>query len=331
MFNFDWRWILSTGCVWSVSFYDNLLLSTFFPLMGIAVLGGTYAIAARRNRGSEAGVEKARQRHLSMVILLTFLVYSSVSSTLFQAFACETLDDEKKYLRADYQIECDSAKHIAYQVYAGFMMVLYTAGIPVLYAFLLLRHRDLLTNTEGREDNLALKSTTDLWKPYKPGRYYYEIIECGRRILLTGVVVFIYPNTPSQIAVILVVAVFYMVVAESLEPYASRLDAWISRTGHVIVFLSMYVALLLKVDLSDERADGEAVFEAILVFSHACMVCAVVVQAIMMIVSWKAEREEISTPRIHRGGVISFAIPEDFSDRGDGSDASRSDAWYMEK
>lgn len=329
--NFDWSWILSTGCIWNVSFHDNLLLSTLCPLIGIAILGGTYAIAARRNRSSEAGLGRVRQRHLSMVLLLTFLVYSSVSSKLFQAFACETLDDDKNYLRADYRIECDSSEHIAHQIYAGFMMILYTAGIPLLYAVLLFRHRNVLTNPEGREEDLVLKSTTDLWKPYKPDRSYYEVIECGRRILLTGVVVFIYPNTPSQIAVILVVAVFYLVVAESLAPYASKLDVWVSRAGHVIVFLSVYVALLLKVDLSNERAGSERVFEVILVCAHACMICAVLVEATVMILLLRANNKETSMPRVRGGGVVSFVYPVELSERGDDDGASCFDAAYMEK
>ncbi|CAN0497746.1 unnamed protein product [Laminaria digitata] len=46
-----------------------------------------------------------------MMLLLTFLVYSSVSSILFQMFACDDLEDGKNYLRADYRVECDSSQH----------------------------------------------------------------------------------------------------------------------------------------------------------------------------------------------------------------------------
>ncbi|CAN0055978.1 unnamed protein product, partial [Sphacelaria rigidula] len=126
-----------------------------------------------------------------MVIFLTFLVYSSVSSILFQMFSCERLDDGKNYLRADYRIDCDSPKHVSLQIYAGFMIALYTAGIPAFYVALLVRHRDVLTNEVGRESDIRVRPITNLWSPYQPQRYYYEVIECGRRIALTGVVVFI--------------------------------------------------------------------------------------------------------------------------------------------
>ncbi|CAN0520317.1 unnamed protein product, partial [Scytosiphon promiscuus] len=111
-----------------------------------------------------------------------------------------------------------------------------------------------------------------LWGPYKPTRFYYEVIECGRRVLLAGVVVFIYPNTAAQVAVALMMAVFFVFLSEGLAPYESRWDAWLSRTGHAIVFTSMYVALLLKVDVSHERASSQSVFEVVLVSAHVCMI-----------------------------------------------------------
>ncbi|CAN0424457.1 unnamed protein product, partial [Scytosiphon promiscuus] len=88
-------------------------------------------------------------------------------------------------------------------------------------------------------------TTSSLWEPYTPKVFYYEVIECGRRILLTGVVVFIYPNTAAQIAVTLMIAFAFVVFSEGLAPYTSPWDTWISRMGHVVVFVSMYVALLL--------------------------------------------------------------------------------------
>ncbi|CAN0472731.1 unnamed protein product, partial [Laminaria digitata] len=197
-------------------------------------------------------------------------------------FACEKLDDGKNYLRADYQIECDSAKHEALQIYAGFMIALYTVGIPVAYATLPLGNREVLADKARRTQDQHVKAISDLWEPYKPGRFYYEVIECGRRVLLAGVVVFIYPNTSAQVAVALIMVVFFVFLSEGLATYESGWDAWLSRTGHAIVFTSMYLALLLKVKVSDERAGSQSVFEVVLVSAHACMIAAVVVESIIV-------------------------------------------------
>eukprot|EP00903_Cladosiphon_okamuranus_P017273 g15917.t1 len=302
VFNFDLGWILSAGCVLDIGFHDRLLISTICPIVGLLFLAGVYAAASRINRGSIETVESIWHKYVSLVLLLTFLVYASVSSTLFMTFVCEELDDGKNYLRADYRIECDSSKHRAFMGYAGCMILLYTVGIPAFYGALLFRDSDVLKRDhQDRERHARLTSTSDLWKPYRPSVFYYEVIECCRRILLAGVVAFIYPNTAAQIAITLMMAVVFAMLSEALAPYASRWDTWINRTGHAVVTSSMYVALLLKVDVSNERADSQKTFEAVLVAAHACMLLVILVESVVQAISmWVENRDEGSSRRRRR-------------------------------
>ena len=293
--NFDLSWVVSARCFLEVDFHDRLLWTTITPVITVGVLGATFAVAAYRCRGyPNAILQNARHKHVSMMLLVSFLVYSSVSSVVFQMFACDDLDDGKRYLRADYTIDCDSSRHRAFQIYAGVMILLYPIGIPTLYAGLLLQNHRLLLDGESRKKSLAVRPTLELWKPYKPHRYYYEVIECGRRILLAGVVVFIYPSTAAQIAITLSIAVVFVFVSEGMNPYDSTWDAWLSRTGHAVVFTSMYLALLLKVDVSGENDSSQKTFEMVLVGTHACMVLAVVVETVIIVFSLttKAQKED---------------------------------------
>eukprot|EP00752_Nemacystus_decipiens_P009937 g8861.t1 len=283
IFNFDLSWVLSAGCIVDVDFHDRLLMLTIGPMAAMLFLAATYATAARINRGHAEALQVIWNKHVSILILLTFFVYSSVSSTLFKTCACEELDDQKIYLRADYRIECDSSEHQAFQVYAGLMILLYTVGIPLFYGVLLFRDRKLLRKEDAdREESARVASTSDLWKPYRPSVFYYEVIECGRRVLLAGVVVFIYPNTAAQIAITLMIAVFFWLVSEAQSPYESRWDTWISRMGHAVIAVSMYVALLLKVDVSGERDDSQRMFEAFLVATHGCMILSIILETIIV-------------------------------------------------
>eukprot|EP00903_Cladosiphon_okamuranus_P005767 g5717.t2 len=301
--NFDLSWVLSAGCIMDVDFHDRLLMSTIGPIVAVLFLGCTYAAAIRIHRGATETLQNVRHKHVSLVLLLTFFVYSSVSSVLFSTFACEVLEDGKNYLRSDYRIECDSARHRGFQVYAGFMIVVYTVGIPAFYAALLFKDRDILRQ-EKRDRGSAsrVSSTSNLWQPYKPSVFYYEVIECARRILLAGVIVFIYPNSAPQIAISLMIAFAFVLISEGLAPYASRWDHWISRTGHVVVISSMYVALLLKVDVSSERSSSQKVFEGVLVAVHVVMVLVVLVETIVMGLALRAEHREDPRPRLRTSG-----------------------------
>ena len=121
-----------------------------------------------------------------------------------------------------YRIECDSPKHKVLQVYAGFMIVVYTVGIPAFYAVLLFRYREILRHDQADREEIARVSfTSDLWEPYKPSRFYYEVVARGRRVFLAGVVVFIYLNTAAQIAISLLMAFAFALASEGLAPYAS--------------------------------------------------------------------------------------------------------------
>ena len=163
------------------------------------------------------------------------------------------------------------------------MVTIYTLGIPAFYATLLFKNRDILKTNETSPNNCSrVLPASSLWKPYKPTVFFFEVIEVVRRALLVGVVVFFNPNTASQIAVTLVLDFIFVVLSEGLDPCVSKWDTWLSRTGHVVVFVSVYVALLLKVGVSSERHDSQKAFEVILILFNACTIAAVIIEAFVM-------------------------------------------------
>ena len=294
VFNFDFSWILSAGCVMDIDFHDKLIVVTVTPILALAFLACTYMASYWKNCGNDEVLVKIHNRHVSMVLLLTFLVYSNVSSVLFKAFSCEHLDDGKYYVRSDYSIQCDSSKHVGIQVYAGVMIVVYTIGIPVFYGWLLFRDMDVLKVPES--DRVYYYSRvvaiSDLWQSYRPNVFYYEIVECLRRIILSSVVVFIYPNTSAQVAITLLLSFIFVMVYEVMRPYVSKWDTWMSRIGQIVVFVSMYLALLLKVDVSGERYESQKIFEGVLVFANSIMIVVVIAEAIATMLYLKSEKDE---------------------------------------
>lgn len=175
-------WFLICSSHFPVTLPDEIL-----NIVAMGVLALTYMIALRRNRGSEDAIQIVREKHVSMALWVTFLIYSSVSSIVFQMFSCDTLDDGQSYLRADYSILCDSPKHRSLQVYAAFMIFLYPVGIPLAYITLLLVNHERLKASPVRDSEcISVKAAVQLSSPYQPGCFYYEVVECARRVMLTG-------------------------------------------------------------------------------------------------------------------------------------------------
>lgn len=59
--------------------------------------------------------------------------------------------------------------------------------------------------------------------------YYFEVIDCGRRILLTGALIFIAPNTATQAAVACMFAFASLLGFELLRPHLDPVDSWLYR------------------------------------------------------------------------------------------------------
>ena len=68
--------------------------------------------------------------------------------------------------------------------------------------------------------------------------YYYEVIECGRRILLTGVLIFIAPHPAAQAAAACIFAFVSVLGFELLRPHLDPTDTWLYRLVRITALLS---------------------------------------------------------------------------------------------
>lgn len=109
------------------------------------------------------------------------------------------------------------------------------------------------------------------------------MIEFGRRLALTGVAAVVLPGSVAQIAIVILLAVVFLFVSESLSPFHSSIDMGLYRWGNGVVLGSMYVALLLKVDVSCEGTDTLSAFAWVLIAANVFMVVAVMAHSALMV------------------------------------------------
>ncbi|CAM9567596.1 unnamed protein product, partial [Laminaria digitata] len=258
-------WILSAGCLIESSFYHSLLVSTVGPLgiAGFVLL--SHAVSSRRCQADDPETRaKTNHRHASVLFWTSLLIYSTASSSIFQTFACDHLDDGTYFLRADHSLECYTTTHKAFMVYAGVMVGVYPIGIPASYALVLYRSRASLH--AGQVASTADAAIVrELRAPYRPQVYYYEVVECLRRVLLSGAVVLVFPNSAAQVAITFLLAIWSAAVLTVLHPYACRSHTWLARSSHAVVILSMYLALLQKIDDFSNEGSSQHVFACVLV------------------------------------------------------------------
>jgi preprotein translocase subunit YajC len=134
-------------------------------------------------------------------IAVAFLVVPSVTTTIFQIFPCDDLDDETSFLHADYSVDCDTTSHMSWVAYGALMLFVYPIGVLSLFTYLLVKNRKKLNQPdEERIKDQGLKRIIFLWEPYKPKYWWFEVFETARRLTMTGVLSAISPGSVVQLA-----------------------------------------------------------------------------------------------------------------------------------
>jgi hypothetical protein len=123
------------------------------------------------------------------------------------------------YMREDYSVRCDNNPS-----YSGFLGVasvcalLYPIGIPMFFYRLI---RD-------RNKDWARVGSNALHMNFLPEWAYFEVFELFRKLMLTSVVAFVMPGTPTQVMYLFIVDMLAMLVLVMCRPYASDPDDFLS-------------------------------------------------------------------------------------------------------
>jgi hypothetical protein len=128
--------------------------------------------------------------------------------------------------------------------------------------------------------------------------------------------VFILPGTPGQAAVSCVFAIASMVAFGHYRPFIDPLDAKNYWLGCVILFLSMFVALLLVVDYTDaDSHSSKQAMSAVLILLNLWLFISAMIQVVVT-----ARTVDSSTDRARSPGTLKDAAGS--NNKGDGSQST---------
>eukprot|EP01051_Picozoa_sp_SAG22_P010826 SAG22_NODE_996_length_6115_cov_59.761303_1_plen_1780_part_01 len=88
-------------------------------------------------------------------MLVVFLTYPAVSSTIFTMFSCRELDMRQSYHVYDTSIDCNGSTYLSVYVVAFILLILLPVGIPIAYAVLLYKNRALFLVRDAEEQEIS--------------------------------------------------------------------------------------------------------------------------------------------------------------------------------
>lgn len=279
IFNLDFVEFLNFECIYQRNFYDKLVEATLGPFILITVIITLLLlrlfIAYRLNSLNPSYTySQFRKEAIFCSLLLSFVVFSPVSITVFQTFACESFEDGTSRLITDYTIECSGSEYEYYVVYSSFMILIYPLGVPALYFALLYIYykqvnpptlmvvrdseRDLVSAVIIQQEKIKLRNTYEdlfvisfLYIAYEPRRWYFEILDCFRRLMMTAVPILILRGAVTQIVIVLLTSLACVAAYMELKPYTTQSDNTVAVLSQWAITLTLISSILIRID--DEK------------------------------------------------------------------------------
>mgnify|MGYP001375453864 CR=1 FL=1 len=119
----------------------------------------------------------------------------------------------------DLTIECHQDVHKFYIACATMFLILYVIGIPGFMFYILFTNRNEIHNKDSPKHQELAKRFGSLYDQYDEKWYFWELIETGRKALLTGALVVIAPGTSTQILVGIMLVLAHMILMLRAQPF----------------------------------------------------------------------------------------------------------------
>ena len=115
---------------------------------------------------------------LSGATQLLLLSHTPVSRKVFQYFDCNNLAG-RRLLRADYDIDCDSDRYLAFMPAVLIVLLGFTIALPGFISFYLWRHRTELYSTS------IYQTIGWLYDPFVRGAEFWQVHDLLMKMILT--------------------------------------------------------------------------------------------------------------------------------------------------
>ena len=194
-------------------------------------------------------VRKARQTKalndsLGRFFLLVFLLYPGLTNKIFEIFLCRDLGPNTSptsVLHADYNVDCEATQALRWAVGSALVLA-WPIGLPALLFYLMFRARARIV--AGDEDTVGMFNF--LIADYKTDFWYWEVVELGRKLILSGLISLLGRGSIAQAVVATMVSFFFFAANVRALPYKSRALNIIKIVSEVQLFVVLLVCVILQ-------------------------------------------------------------------------------------
>lgn len=174
--------------------------------------------------------------------LLVFIVYPALTNKIFEAFSCRDFGHGGSVLEVDYEMSCDSATYTKVLFAAIVLLMLWPIGIPLGIFVAMFRSREAIL----AEDEGTLAYFAPMIGDYKIAYYYWEVVELGRKLLLTGLIGVIGRGTIAQSVAATSITFVFFALAFKHQPYEDPALNFIKIVSELQIFGLLLICVVLQ-------------------------------------------------------------------------------------
>jgi len=219
------------ACSLHIHHYDELCFWTFGLLGLLAAVVGWFFVKLQYSR------HRALRKQLPKAVFYVLLfAYPLVCPPVISTFICRTVGGTS-YLVADYTLQCHTPAWDLAVAWCSLWVVAYVIGLPVAVVLAVRRRIP------------ALAFVSDGYREHPLARYW-EVLEMGRKLLLSSAVLLFEKGTSIQIAVATVLSVAFLIAHTLYEPFENPADNRLQTLALASLFGTYFIGLLIKVQPS---------------------------------------------------------------------------------
>jgi len=208
-----------------------------------------------------AELQRVRSSTSATILLVLFLLHAPISQRIFHYFVCHDIAG-RKFLRVDYSLSCTSAQYMSFQIVPILMMIVFTAGFPVVIFLLLFMNRKRLQTPSVRAQ-LGF-----LYVSFRPNAgEFWEVHELLRKLMLMGALVLI-ESTKVRMIVALLVCVVSVMSLNYFRPHKNVVVLCVAQVSFLLTSFKYILAIVLDDVTQDERM----MLGWVLIFLDVCFV-----------------------------------------------------------
>eukprot|EP01045_Picozoa_sp_COSAG04_P013493 COSAG04_NODE_960_length_9157_cov_6.389269_6_plen_765_part_00 len=222
----------------------------------------THMLLVAAGAADESGLETLKVQLKQNLFVGIFLVYPTITSTLFRVPQCHDYGDSS-FHEDDYTIDCGTTKFSLTVAFAVLVIFLIPIGVPVIFTMLMLRAKRSLggvvnTTADGGAKLVSADDDDDsdaygfLIKDYRPEYWYHEIVTYSRKLLLTGISVVMGRGTMAQTYFVISTEAFFQIHHVRTYPFVIYKHNVMEALGHCALMLLYAISLILRNENQDD-------------------------------------------------------------------------------